>query len=628
MIDLAITPDNDCRDPYSLLNVLWVFKASLVGSRRVAAGPQQCSALAHVAGGDNSDRQFLSPSVNVVLVRLHNAGNAAVDTAPEFIVESPDAAKPGKQDIAFGPWTVTGTEPFADVKVEKGKATLHFSPKYLAAGEDRVVAVSLWREAKPAEVPRTAEEAVALRKSAERYWKQLDLPYDSIQIPDQGIQNLIEASLRGIDQNRDYKNGVPVYQVGPTGYRDISCADGSFFCELAILLGRAKDAADTLDYFLSFQRTNGRLWLYSRFLEREWLGDLGSGALCRTYRRHGLARKAVETRRGDGRLHSGTSPALDAESQGTELRTDARRLRRRRHRWIVHEYSNVLWNMAGLRAAIAGAKLLGKNEQAAAWQKEFDEMDGYFRKAIARDARRDKHGNLYLPNLMGSDGSVPPPQGQWAFLHSIFPGKLYEPKRPVGARQPRHARSGAGRRTPAGQRLGGRGRLALFQPLSGQCGVVERSRTKNRAPALCHRQPCSSRAQLVGGAIAARAKAPEHKENAAQLGFRRVRPASAVHAGVGARARVASLRGTAFEWTQPGMVTRMKDVLTEFGPISFALEISADGKQAKLKLDVPQRIRPDEGGAASRRMVRPLRHDRTADRWPRRTHDRIEERLM
>jgi hypothetical protein len=50
--------------------------------------------------------------------------------------------------------------------------------------------------------------------------------------------------------------------------------------------------------------------------------------------------------------------------------------------------------------------------------------------------------------------------------------------------------------------------------------------------------------------------------------------------------------GLPAEWTQPGMVTRMKDVLTEFGPISFVLEVSADGKQAQLKLDVPERIRP------------------------------------
>ena len=50
--------------------------------------------------------------------------------------------------------------------------------------------------------------------------------------------------------------------------------------------------------------------------------------------------------------------------------------------------------------------------------------------------------------------------------------------------------------------------------------------------------------------------------------------------------------GLPSQWTQPGMVTRMKNMLTEFGPISFTLEVSVNGNQATLDLDVPERIRP------------------------------------
>jgi hypothetical protein len=253
-VDLAIAPDNDCRDPNSLLNVLWVFKGQpSLNLDELRQGRSSIKPLAHVSCGDNPDRQLLSPSINVILVHLRNKGNAAVNTAPEFVMESPDEITPGSHEVFSGGWTARATEAYADVKVEKGKATLRFVPKMVAAGEERIVAVSLWRDAHFDRVPTSAEDAVALRSSAEKYWNQLDLPYDRIQVPDQGIQNIIEASLRGIDQNRDYKNGVPVYQVGPTGYRENSCADGSFFCEAGIFLGRAKDAADTLDYFLSFQ---------------------------------------------------------------------------------------------------------------------------------------------------------------------------------------------------------------------------------------------------------------------------------------------------------------------------------------------------------------------------------------
>ncbi|MGA7700420.1 MAG: hypothetical protein WCB27_12475 [Thermoguttaceae bacterium] len=593
MIDLDITPDNDCHDPYSLLNVLWVFKGKpSLNLNELQQGRSSVPSLAHVAGGANSDRQLLSPSVNVVLVRLHNAGKAAITTAPEFMVESPDAAKPHGKDVAFGRWTVTGTEPFADVKVEKGKATLHFSPKSLAAGEDRVLAMSLWREALPAEVPRRSEEAVALRKSAERYWKQLDLPYDCLQIPDQGVQNLIEASLRGIAQNRDYKNGVPVYQVGPTGYRDISCADGSFMCEVAILLGRAKDASDTLDYFLAFQRADGRLWLYRDFwkenglvtwdlvryaeltddtawLEKRWKHVEGMVGFIQELRRRAMQNPKA--------LNYGLIP--DGFGDGG---TDG----------SCAEYSNVVWNMAGLRAAITGAKLLGKNEQAAAWQKEFEDMSRYFRKAIARDERRDKHGNLYLPNLMGSDGSVPPPQGQWAFMHSIFPGKLYARNDPLvqGSLAMLEAVQIEGLPLGSGWAADGvwpyfshfQANAALWNGQGQKTGPLLYAIANHAAPVLnwCEEQSLHGQGTQVRGDM-------PHNWGSAEF-IRQVRYMLVLERGQ----ELHLFEGLPSQWTQPGMVTRIKDVLTEFGPISLALDIASDGKQASLKMDLKQRIRP------------------------------------
>ena len=156
--------------------MLWVFEGKPeLNLDEMLQGRSAVPALAHVAGGDNAERQLLSPSVNVVLVHLHNRGKNAVTTAPEFVVESPDAAKPPvEQGIAFGGWTLTGTEPFAEAVTEAGeknKATLRFASKELAPGEERIVAASLWREAKADEVPRTAEEAVALRDKAANYWQ-------------------------------------------------------------------------------------------------------------------------------------------------------------------------------------------------------------------------------------------------------------------------------------------------------------------------------------------------------------------------------------------------------------------------------------------------------------------------
>ena len=116
MIDLTVAPDNDCRNPVQpaqrALGVRGASRRSTLSScSGAAAAPPRWRTSPAAA---TATRQLsLSPSVNVVLVRFHNAGDAAVETSPEFVVEGPDAAKPGKQDLGFGPWTVTGSEPFA-----------------------------------------------------------------------------------------------------------------------------------------------------------------------------------------------------------------------------------------------------------------------------------------------------------------------------------------------------------------------------------------------------------------------------------------------------------------------------------------------------------------------------------
>jgi hypothetical protein len=573
--------------------MLWVFKGRpALDLDELRQGRSGVPPLAHIACSDNADRQLLSPSVNVVLVRLRNGGKGAVNTAPEFIVESPDEAKPGKQDITFGPWTVTGSEPYAEVKVEKGKATLHFTPKSLAPDEERVVAVSLWREAKTDEVPRTAEEAVALRASAEKYWNQLNLPYDGLQIPDRGIQSIIDASLRGIEQNRDYKNGVPVYQVGPTSYRENSCADGSFFCELGVLLGRAEDASDTIDYFLSFQRPNGRVWVYGDFWKESGLITwttvryaqlTGDAAWLEKRWKHveGMVGFIQELRRRAMQNPQALNYGLIPDGFGDGGAGDE-----------CPEYSNVLWNMAGLRAAIAGAKLLNKNEQAAAWQKVFDEMDGYLRKDIERDRRRDKHGNLYLPNRMGSDGKGPPAQGQWAFLHGIFPGKLFNENDPLvqGSLAMLEAEQVEGLPLGSGWLADGvwpyfshlQANAALWSGQGQKTASLLYAIANHAAPVLnwWEEQSLQGKGTIGSGDM-------PHNWGSVEF-VRQVRYMLVLERGQ----ELHLFEGLPAQWTQPGMVTRMKDVLTEFGPISFTLETSADGKQATLRLDVPQRVQP------------------------------------
>jgi hypothetical protein len=50
--------------------------------------------------------------------------------------------------------------------------------------------------------------------------------------------------------------------------------------------------------------------------------------------------------------------------------------------------------------------------------------------------------------------------------------------------------------------------------------------------------------------------------------------------------------GVPAAWVKPGDVNRLKNVLTDFGPVLLELRVSDGGKTARLTLDVPKRVRP------------------------------------
>ena len=96
------------------------------------------------------------------------------------------------------------------------------------------------------------------------------------------------------------------------------------------------------------------------------------------------------------------------------------------------EYSNVYWNLVGMKAIVAAAEWLGKNDEAAGWRKEYDDFMAAFRKAAARDMATDPQGNRYLPTVMGEAGKKQLPQrGQWAFLHAVYPGQIFAKDDPL-----------------------------------------------------------------------------------------------------------------------------------------------------------------------------------------------------
>lgn len=97
------------------------------------------------------------------------------------------------------------------------------------------------------------------------------------------------------------------------------------------------------------------------------------------------------------------------------------------------EFSNVHWNLLGMRALIQAAHWLGKEDAAAHWQKEYDDFNAVFRRAAARDTIKDGQGNAYVPIMMANAGNELPQRTQWTFCHAVYPGQIFAADDPLVA---------------------------------------------------------------------------------------------------------------------------------------------------------------------------------------------------
>jgi hypothetical protein len=213
---------------------------------------------------------------------------------------------------------------------------------------------------------------------------------------------------------------------------------------------------------------------------------------------------------------------------------------------------------------------------------------------MRRDARKDSKGNLYLPNVMGSDGHIPPPRGQWAYLQSIFPGRLYDRNDPLvqGSLAMLDAAEAEGLSREAGWMDNGvwpyfdhwRADAWLWVGQGRKAEPILYAIANHAAPVLDWWEE-----QSIQGKGTATSGDMPHNWNSVEF-IRQVRYMLALERG----SELHLLEGFPSAWAQPGMTTRMKGLVTEFGPLSFVLEVSKDGRKAALTLDVPQRVRPSK----------------------------------
>jgi hypothetical protein len=525
---------------------------------------------------------------DLILVHVTNTGRKPRTISPRLIVDTTLDCQIGDQCVIVNRHEtitsllkMTGT---VDVKDSRRAITLESIS--IASGKTADFFVCYSGGSSIVSGPSTMKQAKAAHKHAIKFWEQAPLPYGRVEVPDAGIQALIDASIRNIWQAREIKNGLPAFQVGPTCYRGLWIVDGAFILEAATMLGAGDQARNGVAYEFTHQKSDGRIELIPNYWkengivlwtcvrqaqlmqDKAWLSSVWPkleriAEYIRTLRR--------QTLKDGSPLDDGLMPAgyPDGGLGGAP-----------------YEYSNPYWNLIGLRAFIDGAQWLGKTDEAAAWGNEYNDFMAAFRKAATRDMRKDAHGNSYLPILMGDESARELPQrAQWAFCHAVYPGQIFAQDDPLvfGNLAMLEATEREGMVYGTGWNATGiwnyfasfYGHAWLWQGNGRKAAQILYAYANHAAPVLDWREEQSLRGEKFQ-------KVGDMPHNWASAEFIRL----TVHLLEMDRGEELHLfEGLPVEWTKPGMITELNGIATPFGRLTMKLKIARDGKTASLRID-------------------------------------------
>ena len=524
---------------------------------------------------------------DLILVHISNTGATSQVVDPQLIVRTSkhfDFSLSDQRAVVNHHETVTASLKMTGLKGggDGKRRIIQLESLTVPAGRTKTFFMLYSGGGKIVLEPATVEKALAARDRAIEYWQKVDLPYDRVQVPDAGIQALIDSSIRNIWQAREIKDGLPAFQVGPTCYRGLWIVDGAFLLEAATILGAGDQARSGVAYEMKFQQPDGGirviddyhkengivLWTCVRhaqltqdkvWLESMWPNLERIAEFMKQLRQH--------TYENDSTLDDGLNP-LGFPDGGIGGRH--------------YEYTNPYWNLLGLRSFYKAAQWLGKSEQAAVWQKEYDDFMAAFRKASARDMRKDEHGNNYLPIRM--DGKDLPQRGQWAFCHAIYPGQIFEADDALVAGNMAMLEATEREGMVYGTGWDKSGIWNYFASFYGHAWLWQGNGRKaaqslyafanHAAPMLVWREEQSLKGEKFR-------KVGDMPHNWASAEFIRL----TVHMlALGRDNELHLFEGLPKEWVKPGMVTSLNGIATPFGKLYLTLKVDDSGKSARLKV--------------------------------------------
>ena len=579
-------------DKNTILNGLWVFDAkSQSDDKPLLAGHLNSKALARL-GMSNPG----GPTRNdLILVKVTNQGPETSSIRPRLVVDTTLSFQFHTNSSRL---TVNDHEIItASLKMEslleadkKSRKIIQLESLSVAPGKSEMFYVLYSGGGSILLEPASLTSAISSREKAIAYWEKSSLPFGRIQVPDPGIQHLVDTSIRNIWQAREIKNGLPVFQVGPTCYRGLWIVDGAFLLESAALVGAGKEARSGIAYTLSQQKPSGAFEVLSPQFYKE------NGIVLWTCVRHamltqdkawlesvwpkleGAARTILELRKrsleNTNSLDDGLNPPGEIDGGLSGHGTGFKRA----------EFSNVHWNLLGLKAFIQAAHWLEKTNDAQKWQKEYDDLYAVFRKAVVRDSIKDPHGNIYVPIFMANEGKELPQRGQWTFCHAVYPGQIFDKSDPLVASTMAMLEATEREGMVYGTGWDATGIWNYFASFYGHAWLWQGNGQKaanilyafanHAAPTGVWREEQSLKGESFK-------KVGDMPHNWASAEFIRL----VVHLLALDRGdELHLLEGFPAEWAKPGMITAFNGVSTPFGQLHMNLEVGKDAKVLTLKV--------------------------------------------
>ncbi|MFV0537747.1 MAG: hypothetical protein ACK5M3_10290 [Dysgonomonas sp.] len=536
---------------------------------------------------------------DIILTTVENKTSETKTIRPVLIVDSErDVKVDGRVVTIHGNQQVIVSEDV--IKVRKNlvsfKTLLELSPIEVPAGGKKLITL-LYDNAKTSrlaqDLKRNKESLnnniASIRQEMIDYWEnKTDIPYGYVSVPDKEIQDVLDASLRGIWQAREIKDGNISFQVGPTCYRGLWIVDGAFLLEAATLFNRGQDARHGIEYILSFQEEDGKfakmtktywkengivLWTCIRHAmltqDKVWLKSIWPKLMKTT---EFIKKLRAMSYQNDIPLDDGLMPPGDIDGGLWGGKDQA-------------EYTNIYWNLAGLKAMIQAAKWIGEKKDAKALEKEYADFNTVFQKAAKRDLIDDLFGNKFLPVTMDPKFHSLPQRAQWAFCQAVYPGQIFEPNDPIatGTLDMLHTTLQEG--VVMGTGWMEDGIWTYFASFYGHAclwmGEAERASQSLYAFAN-HASPLYTWREEQNPRDLEPKYWGDMPHNWGSAEFARL----VVHLLALDRGNeLHLLEGVPKEWLGAGMETKLNEIATPFGKLNFELKVADSGKQANLRID-------------------------------------------